>query len=62
MRVEGEIALEAHEQMLAVRVDRAHRAPGQALRPAVEAVTGLRGLDGDDLLSHERRADPASAP
>src|SRR3712207_7579624 len=38
-------ALEAQEQVLAVGVDRADGAPGEPLRPAVAAETGVRRGD-----------------
>ena len=49
VRVQGQIALEAQEQVLAVGVHRPHGAARQPLGPAVEAVAGVRGLDRLDL-------------
>ena len=57
VRVQGQVVLEAQEQVLAVRVDGAHRAPGEALGPMVARVPGLRR---DDLgnLADQHRAHP----
>ena len=55
--MEGEIALEAQEEMLPVGVDRSHCATGEALRPAVECVARLRSLDRADRAAHERGPD-----
>ena len=57
VRVERELALEADEEMLPARIDGAHRTAAQPLRPAVERVARLRGLDLLDLTADERRSD-----
>src|SRR5690242_2538733 len=59
MRVEREVSLEAQEEMLAASIHRAHRAAGQALRPAVEPVTRVWRLDLHDRFPHERLLDAA---
>ena len=40
MRVQGKPALEAHEQVLAVRVDVRYGASGEPLWPPVQSVQG----------------------
>src|SRR3954470_20254598 len=42
VRVDDEVALEAQEEMLAVGVDRRHRAACEALRPAVAPEPRMR--------------------
>ena len=57
VRVQRQAAVEAQEQVLAVRVDRAHSATGQPLGPAIELVARMRR---EDLLGHaslEHRAN-----
>ena len=49
VRVEGQVALEADEQVLALRVHRAHGAPAQPLGPAVAREPRVRRLDRLDL-------------
>ena len=49
VRVQHEIAFEAQEQVLAVRVDLRHRAAAQPLGPAVARVARLRR---EDLVRH----------
>ena len=56
--VQHEVALEAQEQMLAVGVDGADGAPGEALGPAVHRMAALRG---DDLVRHAPLEDRAHA-
>src|SRR6185437_217295 len=55
--VEREPALEAQEQVLAVSVDGAERAPGQLLRPTVAAMARLRHRDPLRRAPPERRPD-----
>ena len=57
MRVQREVSLEAHEQVLAVGIDRAHRAPREPLRPAVERVARVRREDLLGNATREHRAD-----
>ncbi len=47
--VQGEVALEAQEEVLAARVDGADAPPGQAIRPAIHPVARMRRLDRHDL-------------
>ena len=56
--MEREIAVEAKEEVLAVRVHRPHRAALEAFRPAIHRMALLRGLDRDDLPAEEYRAHP----
>ena len=57
--MQRQLAVESHEQVLAVRVDAAHGAPVQALGPAVGAVARVRRADliGDAVEQH--RSDAA---
>ena len=59
VRVEGQVALEAHEEVLAAGVAPADGAPGQALGPAVHAVSGVRGLDRRGSRCPPARRRPA---
>ena len=59
VRVQRQVALEADEQVLAVRVHRAHGAPVEPLGPAVHRVAGLRRLDRHDRLADQRGAHAA---
>ena len=56
-----EVALEAQEQVLAVGVDRVHRAPGQPLGPAVGAEARVRRADLVRHAALEHGPDPARA-
>ena len=59
VRVQRQVALEADEQVLAARVDRAHGAPVEPLGPAIHRVARLRRLDRDDRLADQRGAHAA---
>ena len=54
-----EVALEAQEEVLAVGVDRAHRAPGQPLGPAVAPEARVRRGDLVGHVALEHRPDAA---
>ena len=58
VRVDDQVALEADEEVLAVDVDRAHRAPAQALGPAVAAEARVRRRD---LVRHAALQDRPDA-
>jgi glycerol-3-phosphate dehydrogenase (NAD(P)+) len=58
MRVNGEPAGEAQEQVLAVSIDRAHGTTGEPLGPAIEAVARMWR---QDLLRHARLQQRAHA-
>ncbi len=56
--MDHEVALEAQEQVLAVGVDRAHRATGQPLGPAVAPESRMRRGDQVGHVTLDDRADP----
>ena len=60
VRVERQVAVEADEQVLALRIHGPDAAAAEPLGPAVTAVTRLGSLDLLDLASHERLADAPS--
>ena len=58
MGVERQVAVEAYEQVFALRVHGAHGASAQALGPAVALEAPVRRLDRRDLLADQRGANP----
>src|SRR5215208_2421594 len=62
MRVNGEVALEADEQMLALGVHGADGPSLQPLRPAIAAEARVRSLDRRDLLADQRGPDTSRGP
>ncbi len=62
VRVQNEAALEAQEQMLAVRVDTLDGSPGQPLGPAVESVPGVGSADLLRDVALEDGADAVGRP
>ena len=62
VRVQRQVALEADEQVLAARVDRAHGPPGRAARASGPSrVARLRRLDREICLPTSARADAPRA-
>ncbi len=57
--VERQVALEAQEEVLAVRVDAEHAPPCQPLGPAVGGVARVRRADLVRHLALQHRADPS---
>src|SRR4029077_15454082 len=57
VRMDREPALEAHHQVLAVRVDGADLAPRELLGPAILAEARMRRGDRLDLAVDQSRAD-----
>src|SRR4029453_14787861 len=57
VRVERELALEADEEMLALRVPRAHGPSREPLGPAVAREARVRRLYGGDPLPDQRASD-----
>src|SRR3954447_16749865 len=56
--MDGQAALEAHHQVLAVCVDRPHLAAGEPVRPRVLRVARVRRLDRLDVAADQRGGYP----
>jgi hypothetical protein len=60
VRVQGEVSLEADQQVLAARIRAANRATRESLGPALGLVAQLRGEDLIGHMARERRIDASS--